>query len=78
MLRDSIVLAVEYFEIYMVSAVFLKSVAYYFPCIAAVVVYQSFYIFKNKDFGLTLFYYSGKFTKKCTSCVFKSFTLSYH
>lgn len=78
MLRYAVILAIKNLEENMIPAVIFKSTANYFPCIAFIVVNETFYIFKYKNFGFAFFYNACEFTEKRTSCIFKTFTLSDH
>lgn len=78
MLRNTIILAVKNFEEYVIAAVIFKRMANYLPRIAFVVVNETFYIFKYENFGFAFFYDTCKLTKKSSSCILKTFTLSNH
>ena len=52
--------------------------SYYFPCFAMVMFKQSLDILKYKYFGPTFFHDTCKFSKKCTSSIFKSTLLTYN
>lgn len=48
------------------------------PCISAVMIYETFYVLKNKYLRLTFFHNTGKFPEKCSASVLKSLTLTDH
>lgn len=78
MLGNTIILAVKDFDKYVITAVIFKCMANYLPRVAFVVVEEAFYIFKYKNFGLAFLYYARELTEKCTSCIFKTFSLADH
>lgn len=78
MLGNSVVLTIKNLKEKVVTAIILKSMPNDLPCIAFVMIYETFYILKYKYFGFTFFYYSCELAKKRTSCIFKTFTFSNH
>ena len=77
MLRYSIVTAVQNAELYVIAQ-FFKYIVHHMPCPTLVMVQKSTNVFKQENFWLCFFYYTGELIEQRTSSVFKPQSMTHH